>query len=110
MEETKIIARIDQLCQIRGWSYYRLAKESGIPYSTLCTMLHKANSPSFATLTRLCEGFGITLGEFFDTENQRSELTPQERELLALWGKLNRQQKASVQQYMEFLLTVKTAP
>lgn len=46
MGEFDVISRIDALCKARSWSYYRLAKESGIPYSTLNTMLHKTYVPT----------------------------------------------------------------
>ena len=35
MQNFAVIARIQELCNARGWTYYRLAKESGITYSTL---------------------------------------------------------------------------
>ena len=65
MQEPDVIGRIKQLCQTRGWSYYRLAKESGITYSTLNTLLRKAYCPAVPTLCRICDGFGITLEQFF---------------------------------------------
>ncbi len=105
MAETEIIERIRQLCQARGWSYYRLAKESGIPYSTLCTMLHKSNAPSIPTLIKLCEGFGITLGAFFDTGSQRPVLTQEEADLLRQWAQLSERNQASLMQYLQFLLS-----
>lgn len=43
MQNFAVIARIQELCNARGWTYYRLAKESGITYSTLSTMLNKEN-------------------------------------------------------------------
>lgn len=50
MQNFAVIARIQELCNARGWTYYRLAKESGITYSTLSTMLNKENMPSIPTL------------------------------------------------------------
>lgn len=102
MNEQDIIQRIKELCDVRGWSLYRLAKESGITYSTLCTMLHKANAPSVPTLVRLCEGFGITLSEFFDTGTV--PLTSQERERLDQWRRLSADNQSAILKYMDFLL------
>lgn len=64
MQEQEIISRIIALCSARGWTFYRLAKQSGITYSTLCTMLHKATAPSVPTLIKICRGFDISLSEF----------------------------------------------
>ena len=50
MAEFDVVARIQELCQSRSWTYYRLAKASGIPYSTLSTMLHKTVVPSVPSL------------------------------------------------------------
>ena len=58
--------RITQLREERGWSQYRVAKESGIPQSTLATMFAKGSSPSVDTVEQLCDAFDITLVEFFD--------------------------------------------
>ena len=40
MQEFDVVARIQELCQARSWTYYRLAKASGIPYSTPVSYTH----------------------------------------------------------------------
>ena len=104
MQENEIINRILTLCQSRQWSVYRLAKESGIAYSTLCTMLHKGNTPSIGTLIRICNGFGISIGDFFDEENPRSTLSESETRCLSVWNALTRESKDQSLRYMELLL------
>lgn len=64
MNEINPLDRIQQLCDERGWSYYQLAKASGITYSTLNTMVNKQNMPSLPTLQKLCQGFGISVTDF----------------------------------------------
>ena len=56
MQEFDVVGRIQELCRSRSWTYYRLAKASGIPYSTLSTMLHKTNVPSVPSLMKICDG------------------------------------------------------
>ena len=104
MQENEIISRIHTLCNIRGWSVYRLAKESGIAYSTLCTMLHKGNTPSVSTLVRICNGFRISIGEFFDEDSQHAALTAEENSCLSLWNSLSQENRAQSMRYMELLL------
>ena len=41
--DCNVNARIKELCEERGFSYYELAKRSDIPYSTLNTMILKEN-------------------------------------------------------------------
>ncbi len=50
MNEFDPILRIQELCSERNWSYYQLAKVSGLTYSTLSTMINKHNMPSLLTL------------------------------------------------------------
>lgn len=35
MQEFALIARIQELCNARGWTYYPLAKERGITYRSV---------------------------------------------------------------------------
>lgn len=103
MQEDAVIERIKALCAARGWSYYRLAKESGIAYSTLNTMLNKANAPSFWTLSKICDGFSITLAQFFAVEDSGPPVTREQRQHLELWDALDAQSKALATAYMEGL-------
>lgn len=103
MTEFSAIDRIQQLCTRMGWSYYRLAKESGIPYSTLNTMMLKTNAPSITTLAKICNGFGITLAQFFDEGSEPEMLTDEQKECLGLWGALDETGKIKALAYMQGL-------
>lgn len=105
MEEREIIERIKDICAARSWTIYRLAKESGITYSTLCTLLHKSNAPSFSTLTRICNGFGITLSQFFDEKDDRVRLTVEQKNLLYQWNNLSEENRSCAGKYISFLLS-----
>lgn len=100
MQEFDVVARIEELCQARGWSYYRLAKASGIPYSTLNTMLHKTNVPSVPSLAKICNGFGITLAQFFSDKDESAMLTADQKECLQLWNRLSERNKELASAYM----------
>ena len=104
MQEFAVIARIQELCSARGQTYYRLAKESGITYSTLSTMLNKENMPSIPTLEKLCNGFGISLCQFFADDNGWSALRDEQKVHLAQWEQLNDNDKIAVERYIAFLL------
>ena len=62
--------KIIDLCNIRGWSVYELALQSGITQSTLNSMLHRGNPPKIDNLQCICEAFGITLAQFFLEDEQ----------------------------------------
>ena len=104
MQEPDVIGRIKQLCQTRGWSYYRLAKESGITYSTLNTLLRKAYCPAVPTLCRICDGFGITPEQFFSDEAGPVGLTAEQREHLARWEQLSARDRERAEAYIQALL------
>ena len=103
MQEHDIIDRIRQLCQDRSWTLYRLAKESNITYSTLCTMLRKGNTPSLPTLIKLCNGFGISLCQFFNTDDVTASLSKQKRELLSAWDQLTRKNQIAAEKFISYL-------
>lgn len=105
MQENEIIERIQSLCKARSWTFYRLAKESGITYSTLCTMLHKANTPSIPTLIKICNGFGISLAQFFDADDERALLTDAESAHLLRWNKLSEENRKIAEKYIDYLLS-----
>ena len=66
--EDAVILRIEQLCLERGMSKYELFKMSGVPQSTLTSIKKKrCKSTRVSTIYELCEGFDISLAEFFSS-------------------------------------------
>ncbi len=104
MQEFPVIERIKELCEARSWTYYRLAKESGIAYSTLNTMLNKTMSPSIPTLEKICLGFGITMSQFFSDRDESVFLSEDDKEHLAVWTQLNIHAKKLATSYISGLL------
>lgn len=110
MKEDYVLKKVTQLREERNWSLYRLAKEAGISYSTLSNTFHRNNVPSVSTLMRICEGFGITLAEFFDEEGTMpKQLTVSDQKLLVDWHRLPRNDKNLVTAYMQGLLKISSA-
>ena len=60
-----VIERIKALTAKRGWTEYRLVKETGLPASTVANIFHRDTVPSVATLETICAAFGISLSQFF---------------------------------------------
>lgn len=60
--------RILRLCEERGMSINGLATVSALPPSSIKNILYgKSRNPKLLTIKLLCDGLGITLGEFFST-------------------------------------------
>ena len=104
MAEFDVVARIKELCTSRSWTYYRLAKASGIPYSTLSTMLHKTNVPSVPSLMKICEGLDITLAQFFSDWDESAMLTADQKDCLTHWNALDTDSKPLALAYMQGLV------
>lgn len=101
--EFNAIKRIKSLCEERGYSYYELAKRSNIPYSTLNTMLLKNNSPTLPTLCKLCEGFGISLIQFFEDQNGIESMTAAQQECMKLFSCLTPEEQQLAIAYIKGL-------
>ena len=60
--------RILQLCEERNISINHLATISALPPSSVKNILYgKSQNPKLLTIKLICDGLGITLGEFFST-------------------------------------------
>lgn len=58
--------RIKFYLKEKNMNVWKLCKMSGIPCSTISTFMSgKTELIKLDTLLHICEGFGITLGEFF---------------------------------------------
>ena len=65
---TAVKNRILYLCNEKRMTLNKLATVSAIPPSTLKNILYgKSNNPGIVTIKMICDGFGITLSEFFST-------------------------------------------
>lgn len=95
-----ILAKIDEYRERRGWTLYRLAKESGMQYSSLHSMFEKNTQPTIPTLTKLCKGLGISLEKFFSEEmvTNFNHCTEDELELLNAYRSMNKQDKKFIQE------------
>ena len=91
--------RLRQLLKERGWTEYRLSKESGLSESTIANVFRRNTLPSISTLEASCEGFGITLSQFF-ANGEMVEMTPELKELFDSWVSLTVEQKSAVIQMM----------
>ena len=88
--------RIRQYMTERGWTEYRLAKESGLSHSTITNMFSRHTAPSVPTLEAICRGFGITLSQFFAESDSMVELSEEQLAMFQKWTKLTAHQKALI--------------
>ena len=87
-----VTAKIKGILAQRGWSAYRLAKESGLSESTIANIIKRNAIPSVDTLESICKGLGITMSQFF-ADGNLVEVTPKTRELIDCWSGLSEKQR-----------------
>ena len=64
-----VAKRILALCREKGITINGLANVSGIPPSTIYSMLNeKSKNPGIVSLKKMCDGLEISLREFFDCD------------------------------------------
>lgn len=63
---TAVAARLVRLCDEKKLTINKLANLSAVPPSTVKNILYgRSQNPGIVTLKTLCDGLGMTLGEFF---------------------------------------------
>lgn len=67
--QTVIANRIKELCKEKGFTPNGIAIFSAVPQGTVKSILNgESQNPGIINIKKLCDGFGITLGEFFSTK------------------------------------------
>ena len=61
--------RFEELCFKKDINFCKLASISGVPYTTVKSIFYnQSQNPGIATIKKLCDGLGVTITEFFDTD------------------------------------------
>ena len=90
-----VLKRIEQLRDKRGWSNYKLSQISGVSQTTLRNMFTRNTSPCIMTLESICNAFGITLSQFFASENEPISLDDEQKAILETWARLSKEKKSA---------------
>lgn len=65
--------RIEELCEEKGMNFCRLASVSGIPYTTIKSIIYnQSKNPGITTIKKICDGLDISICDFFDTDTFRN--------------------------------------
>ena len=66
----QVSLRIQQLCAAHGYNINSLARKAGIPPKKKKNIIYgNSHNPGIITIKLLCDGLGISLYEFFDTDS-----------------------------------------
>ena len=91
-----VLQRILDLRLERGWTEYRLSIESGIPQSTISSWYKKKILPTLPSLERICNAYDLPLSQFFAEDSSSIVLTPEQKELMDNWNRLNEEQRNNI--------------
>ena len=73
MDTPKLVSlRIQQLCAAHGYNINSLARQAGVPPTTVKIIYDNSRNPGVVTIKLLCDGLGISLYDFFDTDQFKS--------------------------------------
>lgn len=72
---TFIPQRINELKKKKKITAYSLAMKAGLKQSILSNIEKKGTMPTLETLQKICNGFGITMSQFFADEYDRPVLS-----------------------------------
>lgn len=102
MDKKSVPNRITELCQQKGWSYYKLAQEAGFQQANLNSILKGKNLPTLYTISKICEALDISLSDFFSSDTFEKTLA-RTNEYQKLWTSLSNSDKEKVLIYMHGL-------
>lgn len=106
---SEISKEIIRLCKERNITSYELAKRSGLNNSSVRNMTQKGTTPTYKTLSRMCYGLGITVSQFFNQSDFLEKLSPEERELMEFYLKMDRYNRQRLLQYAREILAIQNS-
>ena len=98
-----VLDRITFYRKQKNWTEYQLAEKSGLTQSTISSWYRKNVVPSIPSLEKICNAFGITLSQFFSTDDDNFSLTSNQKELLKESSHLTEEQLASLIDFFKTL-------
>ena len=66
-------------------------------------MFSRTNQPSFTNVNRICDAFGITMAQFFDSK-QHLDLNAEQEEILRMFDAMPAQKRELVKAFMNGLI------
>lgn len=97
-----ILGKIDKLRLKKNWSFYKLAEQSSLPVSTINNMYVRKSLPSLSTLIAICNGLGISLSQFFASD-ENDIINEQEKDLIEHFRNLSSQNKLTALKIVKIL-------
>ncbi|MCI8465304.1 MAG: helix-turn-helix transcriptional regulator [Lachnospiraceae bacterium] len=98
-----VLERITYYRIQKKWTEYQLAEQSGLTQSTISSWYRKNMIPSIPSLEKICNAFGITLSQFFSTDEEGFSLTSGQKDLLREASRLTPPQQLALIEFFKTL-------
>ena len=105
IDDNYVLMHIEELCKKNQWSKYELSIKSGLSQSTISNLFNRTNQPTFTTLSKICDAFGITLSQFFEPFNY-VDLSKDQEEILSIFSKLSERDKKIVKIIIKQMVSI----
>lgn len=102
-----IIERIDELCKMKGWSKYELAKFIGVSTNSVYSWYRTGAMPTLSNVIKICEVMNITIEQFFCGVGSYN-LNEDENRLLQEWFLLSDLERKAIFSIIEVFKTLKS--
>lgn len=106
MSDNEVLDRINYFLKFKHWTLYKLAKESGLSYSSLNNIFNRRTYPTIPTLEKICFGLNISLAEFFDYKKnplRNNDITETEQDIINSYRTLSQTDKELLKAYLSGL-------
>ena len=90
-----LIDKIDKLRVKKGWSFYKLAQESGLTQQTFTKWISGKSVPTIPALELICKAFDITMSNLF-ADGNTVELSNDTKYIFEHWNYLTTKEKESI--------------
>ena len=80
--------RLKKLMEEREMNVYAVAQASGLSWQTVKNIFTLTSNPSVGTLQKICRGLGVTMSQFFATEEDGNiiTLTAEQQHVIDRWN------------------------
>ena len=75
--------------------------------SSISTLLNEGNVPKITTLEKMCNGFGITLAQFFTVDGKYPDLSEEQLKVLNTWEKLSVKEETAIEKIVSSILDMR---
>lgn len=75
--------------------------------SSISTLLNEGNVPRITTLEKVCNGFGITLAQFFTMDGKYPDLSEEQLKVLDTWDKLSVKEKTAIEKIVNSIIDMR---